>query len=191
VFTYDIFIEEIRELLREGKELRNSKQRDQDPKFRKWRLKLEDAIKKIKGQGFEINCRSSYRTFSGDDHGYNIPTEEDLNNSYNQELEDTLNELGLIVEHFDKYGITKIKVEKSTNLEPGHIPTILELWLAMKVHHGWKAISAILVFFGLIIVSSYQLGKFIESNSQLKLNEKSVTQTKVENTSNNAMNSDN
>jgi len=186
VFTYEQFVNEIRALLNEGKNLRGAQKRDQDPSFRKWRLKLQDNIRRIKDQGFEVNCKSKYRNYGASSDEYFGSSSDALNSLYNRELEDTLNELNLIVENFDKYGPPKIKVSSGCEVENGHIPTIKELYLALSVHHGWKTIAAILAVIGLMLFGAYKVGQFVERNIYSTQKENNKEPVNVDKTSNNS-----
>jgi hypothetical protein len=122
VINYKQFVAEVRSLISEGESLKGTAQRDTNPSFRSWRLKLEDLVRQIGKQGYKINCRSASRRYGGGNFAYNIPSREDLNRLYNQEMADTLNELRLIVELFDKYGDPQREKPGVGVPEPGHVP---------------------------------------------------------------------
>lgn len=91
--TYDLFIYELGRLITSGETLYNADQRDLDPKFRFWRLEVTDLIDRIKKAGYSVRCSIRGRSFGT----HRNATEEYLKEEYNRELQDTLNELNLVI----------------------------------------------------------------------------------------------
>ncbi len=149
-------------MISDGEALKSAAQRDEDPNFRKWRLKLEDLVRQIGKQGYKINCRSVSRRYGGGDYAFHSPSREVLNQLYNQEVEDTLNELRLIVELFDKYSEPQREKTGAGVPEPGHVPTIREFFLALRVHHGWGTAAVLLSVVAALLYGAFQTGVFVE-----------------------------
>lgn len=103
--NYAEFVAEIEGLLGEGRSLFDRNDTHQDPSFRKWRHRLTVLINTIEGRGYSVDCDVQSRLF--DIASYGDISKKDRINRYNQELQDTLNELETIVEHFKKYGDPK------------------------------------------------------------------------------------
>ena len=108
--TYDLFIQELDRLITSGETLYNSDQRDLDPKFRRWRLEVTDLIDRINKEGYSVRCSIRGRSFGA----HRIATKEYLEEEYNRELQDTLNELSLIKKRYDNFGEPKTTIVKKT-----------------------------------------------------------------------------
>jgi len=127
---YRDFINEIRTLLKEAYALFDKEAVDRDPDFRKWRHNLTAALDAIKKQNYDINCRVRRRRFTVD--GYS--TQAACMSRYNQELQDTINELETIVKYYDDYGEPKPNVSSS-----GEPQSQKELEYPQKVTLSWLA----------------------------------------------------
>jgi hypothetical protein len=101
--TYELFIHELGQLITSGETLYNLDQRDLDPNFRNWRLQVTDLIDRITRIGYSVRCYIRSRSFGT----HRNATEMYLNEEYNRELRDTLNELNLIIKRYDDFGVPK------------------------------------------------------------------------------------
>jgi len=99
--TYDLFIRELDRLITSGETLYNLDQRDLDPKFRRWRLEVTDLIDRINKEGYSVRCSIRDRSFGM---YMSYVTEAYLEEEYNRELQDTLNELSLIKRRYENFG---------------------------------------------------------------------------------------
>lgn len=126
---YDDFINEIRILLKEACALFDKEDVDRNPEFRKWRHSLTVAIDTIKNQNYDITCRVKRRAFTI--HG-DFSTQEACRNRYNQDLQDTINELETIVKYFDNYGEAKSLADSNAESVP-----YKELEYPQKVTLSW------------------------------------------------------
>jgi len=101
MITYEDFINELRQLVSTGEMLYDAVERDLDSRFRQWRLEVTDLLGRIKQAGYSVQCDIHNRSFGT--HRMNA-TEEYLNNEYRIELQDTLNELSLLIKRYETYG---------------------------------------------------------------------------------------
>lgn len=162
MITYKQFVAEVRSLISEGESLKGAAQRDMDPRFRNWRLKLEDRVRQIGKQGYKIHCHSASRRYGGGNFTFSVPSDEVLDEHYNRELEDTLNELRLIGDDFDKYGEPHRDQLAVGSLEPGHVPTVKQLFLALRVHHGWRTAVTIIGIVAAVLYGMFLAGVLYE-----------------------------
>ncbi len=101
ILTYNLFINELRQLITSGEMLYDADKRDLDSKFRLWRLEVTDLIDRINKAGYSVRCSIHARSFGT----HRNATEEYLKEEYNRELQDTLNELNLTIKIYEKYGV--------------------------------------------------------------------------------------
>ena len=99
---YKDFIEELRPLYTEARSLFGNEQTHQSHAFRKWRHRVTALISRIEEQGYSVDCNISSRIF--DVPSYGSVSRAERIAAYDRELQDTLNELESLIEHFDKYG---------------------------------------------------------------------------------------
>lgn len=99
---YAQFIDGLRPLLEEARDLFNDPQTHQAPRFRKWRHAVTTLMSVIEDRGYTIDCSISSRHFQIASYGPVSRNEQIAR--YNQDLQDTINEIESIVRYFDKYG---------------------------------------------------------------------------------------
>lgn len=107
---YAKFIEELRPLHAEALNLFDDPQTHNAPRFRKWRQRVTTLISAIEDRGYSIDCGISSRIFDIMSYGSVAQTERVAR--YNQELQDTINELESIIGLFDKFGDPKPEAKK-------------------------------------------------------------------------------
>ncbi len=107
---YAKFIEELRPLHAEALNLFDDPQTHNAPRFRKWRHSVTTLISAIEDRGYSIDCSISSRIFDIVSYGSVAQTERVA--IYNQELQDTINELESIIGFFDKFGDPKAEAKK-------------------------------------------------------------------------------
>ena len=100
MITYEDFINELRKLVASGEKLYGVVERDLDPHFRQWRLEVTDLLSRINQAGYSVRCYIRNRSFGT----HRNATEEYLNDEYRIELQDTLNELSLLIKRYETYG---------------------------------------------------------------------------------------
>jgi len=148
---YRDFINEIRELLSVEGNLYNLPNTDQDTDFREWRNKLTSYIALIEQEGYIVICGVRIRSFGA---GYKKDTTRlDM---YNTELRDTLNQLRVLVESYDKYGAPKKMRLEGKDIKD--IPTISQIIFSLKAHHGFYT----LIIFLFVITSLLYIGSLLE-----------------------------
>lgn len=152
-----LFIEEAGSLKRAGRV-------NKDPDFRRWRHRVTELINQIEIEGYRVNCNIYNRQFRG--FGDALSKIE----GYVRDLNDTIIELETIVDNYDRYGVPKkIEIATESNLiESGHIPTIKEFFLSLRVHHGWKMIAAIIALLVFLLGIGFKAGMFYQKNFSVK-----------------------
>lgn len=101
---YREFIEEIEQLLGNGSTLFDAKGMHADTEFRAWRHQVTAVIDAIERTGHKVSCSIRSRTFGRPRDRYMGTHVDDLKREYNRELQDTLNELSTLVDHFKRFG---------------------------------------------------------------------------------------
>jgi hypothetical protein len=101
--NYTDFIDEIKPLLEEARTLFDLEQLHDDPAFRKWRHRLTTTITSIEEKNYWIDCDVASRSF--DIFTYSFVSKKERTAAYNRDLQDTINELETIIDHFEKYGV--------------------------------------------------------------------------------------
>ena len=103
MITYADFIAELRVLVREAQSLRAEPEMHENPRFRKWRHELESLSDQIARAGYLLPgpVRVHRRAF-----GYTtgIASDEECLSFYQRDINDSVNELDLIVRNFEKFG---------------------------------------------------------------------------------------
>ena len=104
---YADFILELRTLRDEAASLRDLPETHQHPAFRKWRHQVTALISAIEDHEYSIDCAIASRLFQGASAGP-LSRAEQID-SYNLDLQDTINEIETSIDHFDKYGDPKVQ----------------------------------------------------------------------------------
>ena len=140
MITYPAFIKELGPLVEEARVFRNAQKMHKDERFRKWRNKLEGLLSQIVQADYLLPCpvRTKSRHFGG--YGY-TPDErqkELLFQSYQTEIDDTINELELVIDSYKKFGeppkspargLTTLANGTSEQRESGLIARFRQHWL--------------------------------------------------------------
>ena len=147
MIAYKQFVKELPSLIEEAESLKPAARFDKDPQFRKWRHRVTELIKQIEDQGYLVNCNIKIRRFGPD-------RQRSPREGYVGDLADTMIELETIVDHYNKFGAPKQESSTLKLIESGHVPTIREMILSLRVHHGWKTLIVIIG----IIVSLLSIG---------------------------------
>lgn len=103
MITYEDFITELGHLAVAAKKLRSAETMHEDTGFRKWRNQLEGILNQITSQGYLLPCpcRVHHRAFSFTPNNVTFDEQRD---SYQMEVDDTINEIEFIVESYENYG---------------------------------------------------------------------------------------
>lgn len=102
-YDYKSFIDEIVIYVDEAKQFSSKDKTWDSDAFRKWRHKTKDSIYRIQKLGYSINCDVTSRQFHIFGYGPNSKSQQDK--KFEQDLLDTTNELELLIEQFNKYGV--------------------------------------------------------------------------------------
>ena len=100
MIIYRAFIDELVPLTEEARTLRDAKEFHQDPAFRKWRNKVTRLLDQVVHQDYLITCQIKRRSFGN----LTYATHDACKASYQQEIDDTINELEFIIENYRKHG---------------------------------------------------------------------------------------
>ena len=99
VYDYEAFVEELRQLRHEAANSFAIEERvAESTTFKRWQLRLDDQLSKICALGWAVKCGHAGRTFAATNQF------EDDDASFDVDLVDTLEELGLVIKNFEKYG---------------------------------------------------------------------------------------
>jgi hypothetical protein len=169
-FDYEAFIEELKELSKQGHNFPARDQNASSQSFNRWKLHLIDLVERIEKQGYEIRCGVGNRLFEA-------PYSNSNDKVFTRDLGDTLNEVTLIIDNHHKYGVPVLpykatfgtapqKSKKAVSEPPPALP-LQALTLPQQI--GWKwvwehvpipwfwyaGIGLIAVFAGGITVGKY------------------------------------
>lgn len=152
--VYEDFINELKVLSDEAKGLLNAEKYDENPVFRKWRLKLTDLIIRINKDGYEVVCNIDKRSF-----GSIFPAKKTKLEHFNMELQDTINEAEIIIDRFHKNGTPAKENKVSKNKAELEWPEKITLnWLYKHAPISlWVKLGTILIsvfLFGLTVGQS-------------------------------------
>ena len=151
---YKDFISEIEPLLDVMNDLFDAENYDMNPKFRRWRIEITELLGRIKKEGYDIVCDIENRTF-----GSGISIEKYKKKHYNMELQDTINEVKIIIRNYQKYETPEISNKTSTNTKDLEFPAKVTLkWIYNHTSYRlWLKLAGILLFvfmFGISIGQS-------------------------------------
>jgi hypothetical protein len=148
-FDYVCFIQEIEGAISVAKNIDKKNFHYQDQLFKSWKHKVLDLIDEIEKQGYEINCNLRGKVFHSLSY---TSTSNDDKICFEKHLHETINELNLIVEKFQKYGDpksrlvdnSKIEIELPKKLTPPEKITLKWLWEHLSL--GWWCQIAFILF---------------------------------------------
>lgn len=114
MITYSSFIKELENLVVEAKEIRNAKDMHQNKTFRNWRLNLEAALNQIVQLGYLLPTpiKIQSRRF-----GYypGRHESEEIFHDFQMEMDDTINELALIINNYKNHGAPPKSEQRKEN----------------------------------------------------------------------------
>ena len=173
---YKDFINELKVLSEEAKDLLNVEEYHRNPGFRKWRLKLTDLIDRINKYGYRIVCNVDKRTF-----GFASPLREHEKKLFNMELQDTINELELIIDNFRKYGPPKTEKRISKNTKEFEWPDKITLnWLHKHAPISlWIKLVSILIAVFLFGITIGQSAFFKEIKEKITQSDSNTGDTSI------------
>lgn len=97
-FTYYTFIVELKALYEQGSTFPSNQHSANNPKFREWKLRLTELLQRVNRLGYDsFSCAVASRRFTS-------INESAKGRVFYQHLSDTLNELKLILDNYEKYG---------------------------------------------------------------------------------------
>jgi hypothetical protein len=123
VISYSAFIDALRSSIEEAKTLRERPQMHEDPDFRRWRHRLESLLTQIVQQDYLLPGSVSVRQRA---FGYTDQFEDGSTAMYryNRDMQDTINELEVIVEAY-QHGEPPKKGAERTNSKRANEATML------------------------------------------------------------------
>jgi hypothetical protein len=114
MYSYENFVDEVEELIKTGKAmLGNSALTHESSSFRKWKHELEDALKRIEAEDYQVNVKLKSRYFQP---LYPCSAVERWQH-FDNELDQTLIELQTVFDAYRRYGSPRRKNERPT-LQP-------------------------------------------------------------------------
>ena len=150
LFDYDAFVAEIERMSAEALLFSWEDRNTSSHAFRKWRLRLEDLLRRVHHLGYTTTCDLSNRTFVAF-----MGEHEDSDAVFEEELTDTLQELDLIVENFSKYGDPGPTKAKGSVAEPSNAviaaPKPQPLLSPERVTIGWLLHNVSMTGWGTIV----------------------------------------
>ncbi len=163
MITYRDFITELERLATEGRKLRNAKRMHEDPDFRKWRNELQSLLNQIVQVDYLLPCsvQAHKRSF-----GYsNRPkTDDELMAGHRRDMDDTINELTVITESFEKHGEPPKGRTSASELETPKVVTLSWLYHHTSVSFWWKIVTVSLA----VVVGVFSLGVYFGQNDIYK-----------------------
>lgn len=153
-FDYKSFIEEITILVDEAKNFQIADRHYQSESFRKWKHKTADLINQIGRQRYSINSNLQMRQFHAG--GYSLLSESEQQEIFNRDLADSINELNLVIEQYQKYGDPRATKKSSET-----ITTTIKIQIPEKVTLRWLIDNLpikVWLWFGGLLFTSAALG---------------------------------
>jgi hypothetical protein len=163
--TYDNFIGEIRSIVDRARDLFDADELEENKDFKRWKKELVSLILAIEDSGYNPRCDVISREFTlFADYG-SIPSDAQLRKAFNDDLQDTIDELEIIVNSYDKYGGPNNNIVKSTPAELDYPEKVTIMWLAR--HMPAKLLITAIV----LLASAFLLGvKFGNTDLYRSLN---------------------
>ena len=168
-FNYDAFIEEIRALTKDALALKDNDLSADAFKFKAWRRRVEDSFRKVGEIGYQRpNCDVSRRLFT-DRYG----SKREAGEAFVRDMTDTLDELQIIVENFDKHGPGPKKsgpliIGKAPEAVPTPVlpvpPEVTWPWLKQSVPMKLvlQSIAIVVAILGVVIPTTFSAGRWFE-----------------------------
>jgi hypothetical protein len=101
-FTFDAFVDELRELVDQTSTFVKDRITHDDPSFRRWKLAVDDALVRVHRLGYEdINTQALGRNFRSNRASATFTQNEA---AFVRDLSDTIAEFDQIIANFDRYG---------------------------------------------------------------------------------------
>ena len=153
MIKYRAFIDELVPLTEKARTLRGAEELHEDSAFRKWRNKITRLLDQVVHQGYLITCQIKRRGFGN----LSDATYEACKASYQQEIDDTINELEFIIDNYRKHGEPpKGGVSKqSLQLEWPEKITLAWLFRHMPLSY-WSVLIGLLIT---VFFSGVQIGQ--------------------------------
>jgi len=150
MITYKAFVAELTRLREEASRIRNHKRMHEDPAFRKWRLELESLVRQAKQARYQLPCdmKSAYRSFGG--YEGSAFDEKRAFASYQQEMDDTINELTVMIESHEKHGdAPQLNASRRGEAVPSEKITFAWLWHHVPITIAGTGIALLFAAFAL------------------------------------------
>lgn len=154
-YDYKSFIDEIVIYVDEAKQFSSKDKTWDSDAFRKWRHKTKDSIYRIQKLGYSINCDVASRQFHI--FGYGPTSKSQQDKKFEQDLLDTINELELLIEQFNKYGVPTSTNKHAVVTEHSNSKLELPAVISLKWLFEHMPIKGWLIIFSLL-VSAFGLG---------------------------------
>jgi hypothetical protein len=166
MITYENFISELRPLIVRGQSLYDRPDRTKDSDFRRWKFEVIDLINRIQSEKYDVNCLIAARSFASYSGSYTGSGKHAID-AYNLALKDTINELEILVQRYDKHGapnpITPSSSEAPSNeLQPPKLMTLEWLWRHSPASWWAYIVGALLTVVGIAFGLGVKLGPLLK-----------------------------
>jgi hypothetical protein len=162
MLTYENFIKDLRPLVVRGQALYDRSSRIKDPDFRRWKFEVTDLINRIQSEKYAVNCSIATRSFASYGGSY-TGSDKHAIVAYNLDLKDTINELEILIERYDKHGAPNPRTPRSSaapsnELQPPKPLTPDWLWRHMPISWWAYIVGALVAFFS----AGFKLGQLLK-----------------------------
>ena len=166
MLTYENFINELRTLIIRGQALYDRSSRIKDPDFRRWKFEVIDLINRIQSEKYDVNCLIAAKSFVSYRGSYTGSGKHAID-AYNLALKDTINELEVLIERYDKHGAPNpIKpvflTVPATSVPTDESLTLDWIWRHMPVTWWKYIVGVLLTVFGIAFTLGVKLGPLLK-----------------------------
>ena len=151
--TYEQFINELKSLLSRAKELFNAHELELNQDFKRWKKELSALLIAIEEKGYDVQCNVISRDFTLFIGYGSIPSDSQLAKEFNSDLQDTINEIEIIIDHYNKFGDPRGKIEtQSQSTQELKYPdkvSLAWLWNHMPIK---LCVSGIIILFSVFLL---------------------------------------
>ena len=149
--TNEEYINELKILVDQARGLFDAEDLHENNEFRKWRQKLTALIIAAEENGYNVETDVISREFDIFVAYGSQPTIQKRTAAFNQELQDTINELETIIEHHEKFSVSKNK-ENIINSQSNKENNIVMKGIKIPV---WLIALCVFIFLGVILEQLY------------------------------------
>lgn len=146
--TYKDFINELESLLKKARGLFSASDYEDNRDFKRWKREFSTLLINIEEEGYEPACNVISREFTPFVGYGSVPSKAKLEKKFNDDLQDTIDEMEIIIGNFKKYGDPKRSTSKVSDptSEVTFPEKVTVMWLLKHIPIGmWLAAASILL----------------------------------------------